>query len=411
MTTKNPPFGRGLSAGKNPPPAPLGSKGQYPRPSQQQERRPRHKPEALLFLLPLLLPLLFTACGADHEAGEPAPAPVVRAPLAAAERLEVPETVEIYGTVEAEKVAAVSARVMARVTDVRVQTGDTVRRGQVLLTLDPQLSSGQVSQAQGALAQARAALALAERNYERFQALAQTNSASELEVDLARSQYEQARGAVEQAEGAVSSASAVASDTRVTAPFDGRVVQRMVEVGDLAAPGRPLLQLQSGDQRRLAVPVPESVVRRAGLAVGSAVPVTLDTRPDLGTLGGTVAEMSPGANPMSHAYTVKIDLPTETGAGEGARNLATGTAGRAFVPVERRAAVVVPAEALLRQGGLTLVVTRTADGLAATRVVTLGQTFEGGRREVLAGLEGGEALLLGLAAAPPAGARVEEVAP
>ena len=66
---------------------------------------------------------------------------------------------------------------------------------------------------------------------------------------MARMQYEQAKAAVEQAKGAVSSASSVAGDSRVVAPFSGRVGRKMVEVGDLAAPGRPLLVIERTGSR------------------------------------------------------------------------------------------------------------------------------------------------------------------
>ena len=349
----------------------------------------------------LSLATLAGAC-APHETptGEPETA-VERARLATAERLEAPREVELYGTVEAERIAAVSTRVMAMVTAIRVRTGERVRRGQLLIEIDPQASQGQLSQAQGALSQAQAALDLAERNFERFQALSGADAASELELDMARMHYEQAKGAVEQAEGAVAAASSVAADSRVVAPFAGRVYRRMVEVGDLAAPGRPLLMLESDGLRRLRLAVPESLAVETGLAEGDPVTVSVDSRADLGRMWGSVVERTPGADPASHSFEFKVTLPVE--------DLPTGTAGRAWVESGREARVVVPADTLLRRGGVTLVAVRTDDGLAATRVVTVGASDADGRVEVLSGLAGGETLLAGLGAPPPAGARVEAV--
>lgn len=323
----------------------------------------------------------------------------VTARLASVETVAAPVTIELPGTVEADRTAAVSSRVMATVTAVHVRAGDPVRRGQVLVEIDPQTAAGQVAQARGGLAQAQAGLALAERNYQRFQALAATEAASQLELDLARSQYEQAKGAVEQARGAVSSASSVAAESRVVAPFDGRVTARLVEAGDLAAPGRPLVQVESGSAHRLAVAVPESVLARAGLTPGTTVPVSIDARPDLGRFGGTVAELSPGADPVSHSFLVKIGL--------GKTEVPSGSTGRAFLPAGERSTVAVPAAAVLRQGGATLVVVKDADGRAVSRIVTLGADLGGGRIEVLSGLTGGETVLVGLAAVPPLGARVQ----
>ncbi len=350
--------------------------------------------------LTVLTGLTFTACGGGHESAPAPEPPAVTAELAAAERIDLPRRVDLAGSVEAESTAAVSTRVMARVTAVRAQVGDRVRRGQLLAEIDPATSGGQLAQARGGLGQAQAALALAERNVERYRALAARDAASAVEVDLAESQYAQARAAVEVAEGAVAAASSVAADSRVVAPFAGRVVRRQIEVGDLASPGRPLFTIESEGDWRLAVAVPESLVTADGLAPGAAVPVRLDARPDLGEIAGTVVEMTPGADPGSHSYAVKIAL-----AGV---DVPSGTSGRAaFVAAgESRPAVVVPAAAVLVRGGLELVVLRDAEGKAATRAVTTGERLGDGRIEVLSGLDGGETVVVGLAAPPPAGAPV-----
>jgi RND family efflux transporter MFP subunit len=347
-----------------------------------------------------VVPILLTAACASHEpSGVDEEVPTVSARLASAERLEMPRYVELYGSVEAERTAAVSTRVMAMVTAVRVRTGERVRRGQLLIEIDSQASQGQLSQARGAQAQAQAALALAERNFERYQALAQTEAASELELDMARMRYEQAKGAVEQAEGAVAAASSVAADSRVVAPFSGRVYRQMVEVGDLATPGRPLLMLESDGPRRLRLAVPESLATTTALDEGDELSVAIDTRPDLGRMTGRVVERAAGADPASHSFEFKVVLPVE--------GLPSGAAGRAWLPAESRPRVVVPADALLRRGGVTLVAVRTAEGTAASRVVTVGGIAEGDRVEILSGLVGGEVVLTGLTAVPPAGARIE----
>lgn len=349
----------------------------------------------------LLLSVFMAGCsgsnGSPDEASAPA-LPTVSARAAAAEKVTVPLTVELPGTVEADRTAAVSSRVMATVTAVLVQAGDPVRRGQILVEIDAQTASGQVAQARGGLAQAQAALSLAERNYERYKALAASEAASQVELDVAKMQYEQARGAVEQARGAVSAASSVAAESRVVAPFDGRVTARMVEVGDLAAPGRPLVQIESAAAHRLAVLVPESVIARTGLAVGATVPVSIDARPDLGRFSGTVVERAPAADPLAHSFTVEISLRD--------LQVSSGASGRAHVAVGERTAVAVPAAAVLRQGGTTLVVVRDAEGRAASRIVTLGAELEGGRLEILSGLTGNETVLVGLAAVPPLGSKV-----
>lgn len=347
--------------------------------------------------------LLITAaaCGGAHEkaAGPSAPLSPVKASLAKAEAREIPRTMELYGTVAAGKTVAVSSRVMASVSAVHVKAGDAVAEGQVLLDIDPQTAQGQESQAKGALAQAKAALALAERNYQRFQNLHKTGAASELELDMARMQFEQAKGAVQQGEGAVAAASSVARESKVVAPFAGRVASRMVEPGDLAAPGRPLVMIQSESGRNLVLSVPESAVISSGLTTGKTLSIRIDSRPELKEFPGKVVEMSPGADPASHTFLVKVELPSG--------NVPTGVTGRAYLQTGSRKAILVPASAVLTQGGMQLVAIRDDSGKARTRAVTTGQTEMSGMVEVLSGLTGSESVLTGLALVPHDGAPVE----
>ena len=140
------------------------------------------------------------ACGGGGHLQQPESAEV-EAAVAQVEVVDMPQRIELSGTVEADRTSAVSSRVMAGVTAVHVQAGDRVSKGQVLVEIEPDTARGQEAQARGALAQARAALALAERNFERFKVLVEKGAAAQLELDLARMHYEQASGAVEQASG------------------------------------------------------------------------------------------------------------------------------------------------------------------------------------------------------------------
>ncbi len=322
----------------------------------------------------------------------------VSASTATVERASLPDRLTLYGTVTADRSASVSSRVTANVVAVPARVGQSVAAGDVLVEIDAATASGQVAQAKGALAQARAALSLAERNYERYKALAASGSASPLELDMTRMQYEQAKGAVQQGEGAVEAASSVARESRVTAPFAGRVSARLVEAGDLAAPGRPLVTVESATGRRLVVQVPAGTVAVSGLSLGKRLPVKIDGV--AGDVTGTVVEMSPGADPGSHTYTATLELSGTP--------VATGLTGRALLDAAPRPSVLVPESAVLATGGVSLVAVKDEAGKARTRVVTTG-AVSGGKVEILSGLSGGETVLVGLAAPPADGAPVVEL--
>ncbi len=327
-----------------------------------------------------------SACHREEAKHAPMEAKPVSGRVVPVERLSEARPIDVYGIVQPSRQSFVSSRVMGPVVAVHVQAGDVVRKGQPLVSIEPQTIEGQVSQAKGALAQAEAALALAEKNYNRFKRLHEANAASDLELDMARMQDERTKGAVEQAKGAVQSATSVADEAVVRAPFPARIVDKLVEVGDMAAPGRPLVRLESLEGRKIWLTVREADIRR--VHEGQELSVRFDTRPDLGTVTGTVDEIVAAADPATHTFTVKVGL--------GDTVVPSGIAGRAQLPGDTVDRLIIPAEAVFRRGGLELVVVRDADGTARTRAVTTGQTLPGGRIEILSGLEGGEQIVVGL---------------
>ncbi|HHQ48808.1 MAG TPA: efflux RND transporter periplasmic adaptor subunit [Acidobacteria bacterium] len=300
------------------------------------------------------------------------------------ERLTESRPIKVYGIVQPARQSFISSRVMGPVIAVKVVAGDRVKKGQPLVLIQPQTIEGQVAQAKGALAQAEAALALAEKNFHRFEELHKTKAASDLELDMARMQYERAKGAVAQAKGAIQSATSVASEAVVRAPFPARVVEKLVEVGDLAAPGRPLVRLESLTGRKIWLTVREADIRR--VAPGQTLDVRFDTRPDLGVVKGTVDEIVPAADPATHTFTVKVGL--------GKTEVPSGISGSAQFPGGTVTRMAIPASAVHRRGGLELVVIRDKDGTARTRAITTGQTLDGGRIEVLSGLHAGDQVVI-----------------
>lgn len=338
----------------------------------------------LVIFVPAVLVALAVGCGGDKPAHTRAELEPLQVTTAEVEASSGARDIEVRGIVQPARRAAVSSRVMGPVVALHVNAGSEVSKGQLLLEIEPEAAQGRLAQSAGALAQTQAALALAERNFERFKALHADNAAAEQELDMARMQYEQATGAVEQAQGAVLTAASVAEESDVRAPFAARVVATMVEVGDMAAPGRPLVELESLGRQQIWLAVRESDISR--LSENDPIEVRFDSRPDLGVVTATVEEIVPSADPATHTFTVKADL--------GATDVPSGLSGRARISGDTVDLIAVPATAVHQRGGLELVVIRAADGSARTRAVTTGKTLAGGRIEILSGLNQGELVVL-----------------
>jgi RND family efflux transporter MFP subunit len=364
----------------------------------------------------LLLAAASMACGhAKEPEGQPKPALDVG--VATATLRDFPDTHEAGGVIQARVSAAVTSRMMAPVSQVRVSPGDRVRAGQVLVVLDDRDLSANLRRARASVAAieegaraaraerdaAQAALALAQSTATRVTALHDRKSATAQELDEANAAVRGARARVGGSEARVAEAEAALGATQagaeaaavqaswatVTAPFDGIVTEKLIEPGNMAAPGTPLVRLESAGDLRVDVRLDESRVGR--IVQGQRVSVVVeDAANGERTVEGTVTEIARAVDADSRAFLVKIALDEAAG-------LRTGMFARVRLAGPARKALSVPASAIVRRGQMATVFAIEKD-TARLRLVQTGRAA-GDQVEVLAGLEEGEAVV----AAPPAG--------
>jgi RND family efflux transporter MFP subunit len=180
---------------------------------------------------------------------------------------------------------------------------------------------------------------------------------------------------------------------KLAAPFNGVVITRTVEPGNLATPGAPLLTIEQDGLYRLEASVDES--KLASVRVGQAVEAVLEADRKL---KARVSEIVPSVDAASRTYIVKLDLPATP-------NLRTGMFGRAIFPLGVQKVVAVPLAALTERGQLQSVFV-VEDGVAHTRLVSTGRRT-GNAVEVLSGLTAGERVVLPVPVGLQDGARVE----
>jgi RND family efflux transporter MFP subunit len=300
--------------------------------------------------------------GVEGPKPEPIRAKVVELKMS---QIEVQD--QVVGTVEPELKATVSSKVIGRVLERRAEPGMLVKKGEVLVRIAaPELKA--------ALERAEAALENSKREAKRYQSLKNSGSVSQREIDRVETEMR-----MNQAER--DRISSLLDDTTVLAPFTGRITRKHVYPGDLVQPGTPLCDIEDPARLQLAIHVGESLAHKLKLGdkfrlrIGSA---DLD-------LTGTVAELSPAADVGSRTFLVKLDLP-KAGA------LMAGQFGRAFLPLGKKAAILVPEDSLLTRGQLTFVAVVDDSGVARLRIVRTGETTPDGV-EILAGLSAGERIL------------------
>lgn len=367
------------------------------------------------------------------EPGPPAPKPPP--PALKTQRVELrsfPLILEQVGSVRTRNEAEVSSRIMAQVREILVREGQEVRGPQpqsgdgatVLAKLDDRDIQARLRQAQSQLqgaeraAQAarsrlqaakaqleaaRAQAIQAEEDFRRIQQLHQDRAATGQQLDHAKAQKNTAeareRAAKEEvealqaeiqridaqkgeAQAAVAEAGVMLSHTIIQAPFSGKVTRKLVEVGDMVAPGKPLFVLETSSEPELHAVVSESLL--PALTVGQRLEVRVDSLDR--TFEGLVREITPAADPATRTVMVKISLPTGQG-------LLSGLFGRIRIPFGTYRALVVPSGAVRQVGQLHLVDVKGPDGYPERRFVTLGN-LQGELVEILSGLKEGEEVVL-----------------
>jgi RND family efflux transporter MFP subunit len=287
-------------------------------------------------LLPLLgLLLLAAACGeappppaGGPPAGEPeaaatgsstAPAGLPRGAAAAR-----PEEGGWLGVVVARESVDVNATVPGRLQAIYVETGDTVRAGDPLALVDPRAAEQQLEMARSALrgAEADARRATAEMNeaharntrrQENPDFFSQEDLAqAELQAKTATSAHDAAQARVTQERARVRQLEAELSESRIRAPFAGRVAERFVDPGAMVGPGTPIVRLISAGDLVVRAAVPPDDAR--GLSVGDPVAVTV--RGSRLEVPGTVARIAPEIDTASQSVLTEIRLdPSPEAAG------------------------------------------------------------------------------------------------
>jgi len=271
----------------------------------------------------------------------------------------VPQAAEIAitatGAIEPEAKVNVSAQQEGVVTAVRVREGDTVRAGQPLIEMDDR-------ELRASLAEAEARRVEAEAQWRRSSALVAEGLIAPSEADTARASFETAVARVDALRTRL-------SFTRITAPVDGTVTARNVEVGNLAVPRTPLLELAAGERLILRVPVSELDVVK--LAAGERATVTVDALPAV-SIPARIARIFPAATSASRQVTVELALEQVPAA------VRPGFLARARLVVERLSgAILVPERAVLRGTEIPFFVYSIDGDTAVARPVEVGARIEG----------------------------------
>ena len=325
-----------------------------------------------------LLALFATSCGDGDQKTVADNSPAVTVSVSSITQENSSSFLTTSGKIEAVNSANLSTRMMGYVDKIYVQVGEKVSKGQQLISISNTDLSAKLAQVDAGITEATAAYNNAEKDFNRFTALFNENSASQKELDDITANYTMAKARLEGAKQMKNEVNAQFSYANIRAPFSGTVTNKFINVGDMANPGMPLLEVESPGKFQVLAMVPESEILQ--IKADADVNVVLKS---LGkTVKGKVVEVSTSAKNTGGQYMVKVVLEkTET-------TVMSGMYATVQFPTESdesTQAVMLPKEAIVTNGQLTGVYTVSQSDTALLRWLRLGRTI-GDKVEVLSGM-------------------------
>lgn len=334
------------------------------------------KPVRLRLTLGLaVVAVSLAGCGKHESAAAPAPdLPPAKVPLAPVRAHTAPALIETTGTVRPVQRAVLAAKVMGAIEELPVTLGQSVHAGDMLV----KISAGEIS---ARLLQAQSQLNVAHRDLDRERELLTKGASTSETVKGLEDRLALNEAMVREAEVMLGYAT-------IRAPFDGVVARKLVNAGDLAAPGQPLLEVEGTGAFEVDADIPDSFA--SALAPGSTVLVSIpaaDAR-----FEGTLAELSSAADPVSRSVGAKITVPPAT-------TVRSGQFARVMIPGAPTRVLLAPADAVAPFGQLERIFV-AANGRAQLRLVKTGAR-RGTAIEIASGIDEGEQVIV----APPANLR------
>ena len=285
---------------------------------------------------------------------------------------------EASGTAEPVRQATLSTKLMGTVLEVLVKEGDAVVTGQRLVRIDARDLTAKEAQVSAGIADAEAMHRDALTQARRMRALYTDSAATRAQLDAAETGLARAEAGVRSAHAFAAELSAVRTYAVVRAPFAGIVTKRFVDAGAFATPGAPLISVQDGLQLRISANATPDLAR--DLRRGRPIGATIEGRP----VGAIVEGVVPSS--AGNLYTINALVANSN------RSILSGSTATLLLPLGARRVLVVPASAVMRQGDLTGVTVRTAEG-DEMRWIRLGPAA-GGMVEVNAGLHAGDQVIV-----------------
>jgi RND family efflux transporter MFP subunit len=293
---------------------------------------------------------------------------------------QLPREFRLDGVVEATNRTTVSAQTSGQVQEILYDVDDFVEKDAVLVRLKDTEQQAHVVRAAADLKEAVARLQEARDEHQRTNEVFAKKLVSASAMDKAEAALKSAQARYQAAEAGLSQAREQLDYTAVRAPYSGIVTERLIEVGEVAQPGKPLMSGLSLEQLRVTVDVPQSLVPRIREFRRARI-----ERGDGSSVQASRITIFPIADRASNTFKVRVELP------EGTAELFPGMFVKTAFTTGMSEELLVPRETVVYRSEVTGVYVVDGGGEVRLRHVRLGRKADG-HISVLAGLTPGETI-------------------
>ncbi|MFQ5605988.1 MAG: efflux RND transporter periplasmic adaptor subunit [bacterium] len=327
------------------------------------------------------------SCGQENDRQQASQAPVV-VKVAEAELVPLSGQQTYVGSIEPLERVRLSTKIMGWVEQIYFEEGESVAKGALLVKLRSQDLEAKSSQARAAIAAAETHFKNAQTNLKRLQHLFVQKAATQKELDDMRAAFASAEAQKITALEMKKEVDELLKYTALTAPFAGVVARKMMQAGDLANPGQPIMEIENVTQVKVVAKVPESDVQK--LRVGMPVKVTVQasgSSTNGASHANVIDKIVPAADRMSRQFDIHILMDNADG------RMKSGMFARIAVGATSGETILIPQTAVFRRGQLQGVHVVGSDNKVRLRWIRTG-VKTGYHIEVLSGLNTGEKVVI-----------------
>ncbi len=287
---------------------------------------------------------------------------------------------EVVGRYQSQMSFQTGGKIISR----NVEAGSEVKKGDLLMKVDPQDVEQSVKSAQSQMAAAQSQFDFATDTLKRYQKLYEGEAIGKAQLDSVQTSYDLAKSALNQASAQYEGAMNQLGYTGLYADSSGVITAIYAEEGQVVAPGQPILTIVQNDEREIEISIPENRVKQ--LREAEKIQATFWALPDI-TLGGTVREIVPMADPVTRTYKAHISLdsvPKEL-------ELGMTTTISVSSPAEQIGYVEIPTSAIYQTGSVPQV-WMVKNNVLHLKDVEVGD-FDGDNIQVTKGLTSGDVIV------------------